>query len=253
MLNPKHLWVICRVPCIHNILVISHHLMLFHGSPSPSSAITFLNVIWFFCPLRHKRRSLSSSTTCLLEESCLLKQIGEQWQPDFAFLDLHLRVGKNNTPGELPETGDQLWSWCAFHPRRWSDQWSRRHAQPVCPFPCRGDRNWPFGLHWLLTKLKASFWPHVQSSIQNHHSHKWWSNVETQFILHVQVTQPKWLTLRSITLQKQNCNVGWRNKQLSIMHGEQGSLDQGEQNKQRKEPIVFWRVILTSWPSSIHF
>lgn len=106
MLNPKHLWVICRVPCIHNILVISHHLMLFHGSPSPSSAITFLNVIWFFCPLRHKRRSLSSSTTCLLEESCPLKQIGEQWQPDFAFLDLHLRVGKNNTPGELPETGD---------------------------------------------------------------------------------------------------------------------------------------------------
>lgn len=58
--------------------------------------------------------------------------------------------------------------------------------------------------------------------------------LQTQFILHVQATQPNWLALRSIILQQQNCDVGRRNNKISIIHGEQGLSDQGEQNKPRK-------------------
>lgn len=34
------------------------------------------------------------------------------------------RLGTYNTPEELLEAGHQLWPWCAFHPRKWSNQWS---------------------------------------------------------------------------------------------------------------------------------
>lgn len=47
MVNPKDPGVIPRAPCTQNIVVTSHQLMLFHGSPSPLNAIAFLNVIFF--------------------------------------------------------------------------------------------------------------------------------------------------------------------------------------------------------------
>lgn len=142
--NLKDLCVIPRTTSTHNTLVISHqHVSWF------SSTLKCHFLPNFFFSLRQNWRSLSAFTTCVLTESCSLKQIHEQWQPEFAFPVPYLATGIYTAPGELLETGDFLWSCCTFHPRgcsALSNQWSRRHVHPVYPFPFREDRKCLFGL-----------------------------------------------------------------------------------------------------------